>query len=186
MNQAIEKPGTAERYIAATNSSDLSLNPNARTDADVLIAAGLICKDDSRFDLALRFYRMKATGDMTPFRELSEIAGGWLWARSYRRGRTRLHGLQARDLATRVLFWWLNPICTACGGHGHPKMPNSPNINYGHDCGICHGTGQYPIQRIVPPGTADEARWLVDELDLFTGLVFAEMSRALAPRLELD
>lgn len=37
-----EKPGLDERYIGATNSSNLTLNPDANCDATQLIAAGLL------------------------------------------------------------------------------------------------------------------------------------------------
>jgi hypothetical protein len=180
-----EKPSVSERYVRATNSRDLSVDYSQRTDADVLLAAAYASAGNAAASLALRFYRLRATGDMTPFRELADIAGAWLLGRSMRRGRRKLRGIEARDLATRTLFYWLNPSCTACNGLGHPLMPNSPVINYGHDCPTCHGTGQYPIHRIVPPGTSDEARWLVDEMDRLCGIVFNDMARLLVNRLDL-
>ena len=146
-----EKPTISERYIGATNSRDLSLDFNKRTDADVLLAAGYAAAGNAAASLALRVCRMKPTGDKTPFRELADIAGAWLLGRSRHKGRRKLAPIQARDLATRTLFYWLNPACPPCGGLGHPLMPNSPVINFGHDCPVCHGTGKYPIHRIVPP-----------------------------------
>lgn len=185
MSQAIEdRPTIAERYIGATNSRDLTVNPEARTDADVLLAAGYASAGNAAASLALRFYRLKATGDMGPFSELAGIAGRWLHRRSYYKGRKHMSALQARDLATRTMFWWLNPVCKPCDGRGHPLIPNSPVINHGHNCPVCHGTAQYPIHRIVPPGTADEARWLVDEMNRQCAFVFADMARLLAPKLD--
>lgn len=183
-----DKPSIEERYVAATNSRDLSLKPQARTDADILLAAGYAAAGNARASLALEFYRLKATGDLAEFRRLSDIAGSWLCGRSMRKGRRKMAMIQARDLATRVLFWWRAPACQPCGGRGHPLMPNSPVINFGHDCDVCRGTGQYPIHRIVPPGTADEARWLVDEVDQLCAFVFADMARLLScqmPSLDL-
>ena len=185
MSYVAERPPTiGERYIGATNSSDLSLNPEARTDADVLLAAGYAAAGNKAGALALRIYRMKASGDRAAFNELASIASRWLHGRSFRGGRKRLSSLQARDLAARAMFWWLDPVCKPCNGLGHPLIPNSPVINHGHNCPVCHGKGQYPIHRIVPPGTADEARWLVDELDRQCAFVFADMARLLAPTLE--
>jgi hypothetical protein len=178
-----DRPGIAEQYISASNARDITVDPDKRTDADVLLAAGYAASNNAAASLALRFYRLRATGDMTPFSELAEIAGEWLLGRSMRGGRRRLRGVQARDLATRTMFWWLQPACKPCAGRGHPLMPHSPVINYGHDCPTCHGTGQYPIHRIVPAGTADEARWLVDELDRMTGIVFKDMARLLAANI---
>lgn len=180
-----EKPSIGERYERATNSRDLSVDAQRRTDADVLLAAAYAASGNAAASLALRFYRMRATGDKTPFRELADIAGVWLLGRSRRKGRRDLNEIQAKDLATRTLFYWLDPVCKPCNGLGHPLMPNSPVINFGHDCPVCHGTGQYPVHRIVPPGTADEARWLIDEMDRMTGIVFNDMARLLAPKLDL-
>ena len=180
-----EKPTIEERYIGATNARDLSLDFNKRTDADILLAAAYAAAGNVHASLALRFYRLRATGDMSPFQELTDIAGAWLLGRSMRRGRRKLRGIEAKDLATRTLFYWLNPSCTACNGLGHPLMPNSPVINFGHDCPVCHGTGKYPIHRIVPPGTSDEARWLTDEMDRMCVIVFNDMARLLVPRMEL-
>ena len=185
MQQADEKMTVGEHYERATNSRDLSLRAECKTDADVLLAAGYATSGNAAASLALRFYRMRATGDKTPFRELADIAGAWLMGRSMRKGRRKLCGVEARDLATRTLFYWLSPACPSCNGLGHPLMPNSPVINYGHDCPVCHGTGRYPIHRIVPPGTSDEARWLVDEMDRMCGIVFNDMAKMLANRMEL-
>ena len=187
MSQADERPGMAERYIGAANSSDLHLSGSEgpRTDADILLAAGYATAGNAAASLALRFYRIKATGDMADFKELTEIAGRWLHGRSFRRGRKSIRRVQAIDLARRAMFWWLNPVCKPCDGRGHPLIPDTARINYGHDCPTCHGGGQYPIHRIVPVGTADEARWLVDELDRYCAVVFNNMARRLAPTLEL-
>lgn len=180
-----DRPTLQEKYIAATGSRDLTLpaDGSTRTDADILLAAGYAASGNTRAALALDFYRLKATGDLAEFRRLSDLSGRWLCGRSMRSGRRKMKMIEARDLATRVLFWWRSPACQPCGGRGHPLMPNSPVINHGHDCPVCHGTGQYPIHRIVPPGTADEARWLVDEMDSLCAIVFNDMARLLARQM---
>lgn len=185
-----DRPTLQERYSAATQSRDLTLplDGSTRTDADILLAAGYAAAGNTRASMALDFYRLKATGDLADFRRLADLAGTWLRVRSLRGGRRKMSMIQARDLATRVLFWWRSPACTPCAGRGHPLMPNSPVINPAHDCTVCHGTGMYPIHRIVPPGTADEARWLADKVDELCGIVFQDMARQLArqmPNLEL-
>lgn len=171
-----------ERFVAATQSRDLTLPTDgaSRTDADILLAAGYAAAGNARATLALDFYRLKVTGDLAEFKKLSEVAGRWLRERSMRSGRRKMRMIEARDLATRVLFWWRDPVCKSCSGRGHPLMPDSPVINYGHKCPVCHGSGQYPIHRIVPPGMADEARWLVDEMDSLCAVIFNDMARLLA------
>ena len=105
---------------------------------------------------------------------------------SLRKGRRDLSRIQACGLAWRVLLWWVDPTCRPCAGHGHPKMPDSPNINYGHNCGACHGTGRTPAERVVPHGMSDEALWLVEEIDKQCAFIFSDMAKLLAPRLTLD
>jgi hypothetical protein len=180
-----DKPTIAEQYIRASNSGHLVVDPDKKTDADLLLAAGYASSGNRRSMLALRFYRLKANDDISAIPELSSIAGHWLLRRSMRSGRKKLKGIEARDLATRAMIWWMKPVCKPCHGHGHPLMPNSPVINYGHDCPVCHGTGQYPIHRVVPPGTSDEARWLIDQLDSMCHLIFTDMAKLLRPSLDL-
>jgi hypothetical protein len=167
----IEKPTIEERYVRVTSSRDLSIDPNRRTDADYLLAAGYAAAGNAAASMALRFYNLRM-GDKLAIRDLSDIAGAWLLGRSMRKGRKKLRGVEARDLATRTLFYWAEPVCKPCNGLGHPLMPNSPVINYGHDCPVCHGT-------------SDEARWLIDELDRLCGLIFHDMARALSNKLDL-
>lgn len=188
MNYSTANPDrvtTEERYAGATNARNLTLplDGGSRTDADILLAAGYASAGNARASMALLFYRLRATGNMAGFREVVNIAGDWLHGRSLRRGRRRMSRLQGQDLAARVIYWWLNPACKPCAGRGHPLMPDSPVINHGHNCGVCHGTGKYPIHRIVPPGTSDEARWLVDEIDQHCGLVFNDMARLLSRQM---
>jgi hypothetical protein len=180
-----EKPSLEERYAAATNSSDLSLNPNKATDADVLLAAAYASTNNQRGSLGLRFWRMKAKQDMAALHELAAIAGFKLHKRSKYKGRKKLRSIEARDLAARAIIWWTNPVCRPCNGLGHPLMPHSPVIHFGHDCPVCHGSGQYPLHRVVPPGCADEARWLVDEIDAMCRVVFNDMAPLMANRMTL-
>lgn len=185
MNTTEDRPTIEDRYLSAMNSCDLSIDFNRRTDADILLAAGYAASGNATGTLALRFYRLRANGEKSGIRDLSDIAGAWLLGRSMRKGRKKLRGVEAKDLAARTLFYWADPVCKPCNGLGHPLMPNSPVINYGHDCPVCHGIRRYPIHRIVPPGTSDEARWLIDELDRLCGLIFQDMARALSNKLEL-
>ena len=55
MNQTAERPGISERYALAARSSDLTVNPDARTDADMLLAAGYAAAGNEYASLALRF-----------------------------------------------------------------------------------------------------------------------------------
>jgi hypothetical protein len=65
-------------------------------------------------------------------------------------------------------------------------MPDSPTINYGHNCIACRGTGQTPAERVVPFGQSDEALWLVGEIDKHCAFIFADIAKLLAPKLNLE
>ena len=163
-----------ERYIKAIHTGDLSADSK---DADTLIAAAYAGKRH-KYTLALEFYRLQA-GDTAGLNRLAGVAGQWLHNRSRRKGRKRFTALQARDIATRALIWWMNPTCKACSGIGHPLITGTPVINFGHDCGVCHGTAKHPIQRVVPIGTSSEAMWLVDYLDEQVTMVFYDIRKLL-------
>jgi hypothetical protein len=172
-----------ERYSSATRSSNLTVSATRTTDADVLLAAGYAAQKNYKAMQALEFYRLQG-GDMAGFNRLAGVAGQWIHNRSRRQGRKRRNALQARDIASRALLWWMNPTCKACNGIGHPLITGTPVINYGHDCGVCHGTGKYPIQRVVPVGSSDEARWLIDHIDWMVHSIFDDMAKLLYKRLK--
>ena len=186
MSKDPEKPTISERYVAATNSRDLTLNPIKRTDADILLAAGYAASGNTAGTLALRFYRLKATGDRSDFRELVDLTGEWLRSRSNYKGRRQLSRVQANEVAARTMLWWIDNTCRVCDGHGHPKIPDAPTINYGHDCGFCHGTRKIPVNRVVPHGMSDEALWLENEIDKQCAFIFSDMAKLLAPKLNLE
>jgi hypothetical protein len=173
---------TAERYISATRSSNLAVSTQRVSDADTLLAAGYAAQKNHKAMLALEFYRLQ-TGDMGGFNRLTGVAGQWLHNRSRRKGRKRLNALQAREIASRALIWWMKPTCKACNGIGHPLITGTPVINFAHDCEVCHGTGKHPIQRVVPIGSSDEARWLIDQLDAMVFNVFGDMAKLLSKRI---
>lgn len=166
-----------DRYIQATQSSNLTLKPNSQTDVDVLMAAGFVSSGNSQASLALRFFRMKFTGDTTPFNELSEIAGHWIAREG--RGYRRMSKAKAYDIASKTLFWWLNPTCKTCNGIGHPLIPNSNTINYAHKCTSCAGSGLYPLHSIVPQGTSEAAHRLIDNLNDQCSIALTGMKRCL-------
>lgn len=167
-----------DRYIQATQSSNLTLKPNSQTDVDVLLAAGLTSSENSQMALALRFFRMKFTGDTAPFNELSTIAGHWLHHASRRRSNRCLSRAQSIDVASKTLFWWLNPSCRDCNGLGHPKL-QSNLLNYAHNCPSCNGTGKYPLTKIAPLGTAQQAHDLIDHLNSQCDTALRHMKRRL-------
>lgn len=183
-----EKPGIAERYMMASQSSNLSLNPERVHDVDVLIASALAKKDGSMC-LALKVARMQATGSNAGIHAMAAEAGQWLLRASRVRSRFGSHLRsvaksslttgQANRLALAVLRWMKSPVCTVCGGHGHPKMENAPILNTELICPACHGDGVVPLVNAVRNKYIDQAKWLVSELEHQGARAFEEMSQRL-------
>ena len=113
-----ERPDIAERYATATNSDDLTPALAGRTDADVLLAAGIAARNDPRRQLAMAAFRMSVRGDMTGLMEVVDAADGWLVGHLSRGGRRPLPRATRRQLVVDTLQWWIAPICGYCGGTG--------------------------------------------------------------------
>ena len=108
-----------EQYARATQARNLSLEPDALTDADVLLAAGYAAQGDPGKAAALTIYRALVTGAPTSMHEAVEWGARWLEDRATRNtGRA-----QRRRIAQQVLGWMRN-----------------------HKCPHCHGTGLLPVE----------------------------------------
>lgn len=175
----MHKQNLHERYLCAARTKRLSLDAQRSTAADVLLAAGMASQHDEKSRVALRFARLKS-GDVAEFSALKDVAGTWLYVRSKRAGRARLKSASAGELASKVLFYWMNDTCRVCHGRGHPTMLNAPTLDTSRDCPACHATGREPVSRIVQPEYVDEARWLIDQLDVISHGVFHRMQKLLA------
>lgn len=180
-------PTTGERYIRASQTSDLRIKPG-RCDADTLLAAGFAAAGNENGTLALGLYRMRATGDRTGFLRMTDLSANWIIGRSIRPGRNmlpRIARIEASDTARAVLQWWLNPTCTACEGRGHPIVPGTARLDDSRECPECHGTGKSLVEHVVQQHLKPHARWLAGEYDGMAGAIFAAMARLLAPRIDL-
>lgn len=190
----LDRPGTEERYLRATASSDLRVDADVATDADSLLAAAYAScrgRDADRKRLALRVYRLRATGDMGGARAIADEMSGWIVARSMpsggrlRRSAPLIKRIQAFDVALTVLKWWQHQACPSCEGRGHPLMPNAPVLDTTRQCPDCRGTGVTPLERLMRQEHAGYARWMAGELDGLCSIVFNDMARLLRPALEL-
>ena len=177
----------SEAYLSATMSSNLRLNPERVTDADRLLAAAYASKD-SRHDLALRVWRIRATGTMQGAHALAEDLGALMRSQSMRKRGGYLRtgvGLtfgQAKGVAMTVLKWWQHPTCRVCGGHGHPKMLNAPVLDTNVECPACHGTGKVPLT--IRQEYGDGARWVISEMESLSAMVWDDMARRLKQQMD--
>lgn len=182
-----ERRSTAERYLAATASSNLGVDAEKPGDVDKLIAAGLAARDP-RKDLALRVWRVRATGSTRGVRRLAEELGGMLVMHFVNRRQARhlriqptkpIEQAKATMVAMTVLKWWQQTRCPACDGLGHPKMANAPVLDATRNCPHCHGTGVAPLELRVRTEHIVHARWLVSQMESLSAAVFDQMTRHL-------
>lgn len=182
--------GMAEKYLSATASSHLQVDAEKPGDVDKLIAAGALARD-GRKDLALRVWRVRATGSVRGAHRLADELGEMLVEKEIRirpvrhaRNRRVLSLHQARFLAITVLKWWRQPRCPVCDGLGHPKIANAPILDTTRECQHCHGTGVTPLELRVPHEHIEHARWLVSQMESLSALVFDQMARKLNTQMD--
>lgn len=174
----------AEKYLAATNSTQLAVDPDHVCDADRLLAAAYATAGDPRRSLALDVYRLRATADMRGARGIAERMAIEVIEQAKPRGRhpysarsvaSTISRVEAMDLCIAVLKWWHMQTCPACNGRRHPTIPGTPHLDVTRACSHCHGTGIRPLRKHIKPQHLRLAEWLVGALDGLTALVFSDM-----------
>lgn len=179
------RPTIAERYGSASETSDLRLRDDRRTDADVLLAAAYASRGDRRGMIALATYRMKLTGDRHGIAQVVEEAMGWLIGRGARSGgKAKLGRPEARHISETVLRWWLDDVCRRCHGRRYELVPGTQIVS-DNLCHTCHGTGKRPLEHMLDKKRVDSGRWLAAELDSLTSYIVADMAGVLNERLSV-
>jgi len=176
-------PTMAERYASAARSGDLTPHLDRRTDADVLLAAGIAASKDPRKMLALNLYRMRITGDMTGLFDVVDRADGWMAHRLAHKGNRPMASYARRQLVADILSWWLDPVCGYCEGRMFVKVEDAARLST-VACESCHGAGHRPLARSVPHAHVKHAQWLADELDKLVLIITGEMARLLGTRIK--
>ena len=115
-----------EAYESATSSSNLTLDPEKRTDADILVASAW---SDAQLGEALARLNTKCT--LSRVLEISQ---------QLQLPRRRI----PEEIIPHTLHWWLHQTCTDCNGHGYTKTPGAPALS-AHQCPVCKGTGKKRI-----------------------------------------
>ena len=174
-----------ERYLSAAATSSLKVEAEKSTDVDIIIAAGFAVRDNARKALALKLLRARESGRLS---EVHTIAGA-LAAMLYGRGKQGKHHLAARGqqickddskaVAYRVMRWWINPTCRACNGLKHATMVNAPVLDTATVCPACNGSGMAPLENVVPHKHAENARWMVSEIESLIAMTVSSVSRRL-------
>lgn len=155
MQDTQDKPAIDEQYATAIHASNLRVEGERRSQADVLMAyawspvrvGGALLRLHSEWDAAahprkgtpgymhemgLLLGKLKVLPDVRYQLEIKVQS----WAIE-----------DARTLTSLVLIWWLDRACPACHGVRWKAIANTPSLS-GKFCPRCHGTGQanFPAQ----------------------------------------
>ena len=174
-------PTMQEQYLTATNSTNLKVEEHRTTDADKLLAAAYASSGDPAKVLALAVWRMGATGKAEGFNLLVDLFDAWTYTIRLK----RKPGKMSRETVKRVLWWWCNQTCQACGGRGHPIIDGTPVLDETRDCPECGGTGKADIRRLVHGPQQDLALQIVAELERLSAMVFSDMAKKLKKDLDM-
>ena len=145
-----DRAGIEEQYSQACTSSNLRVEADRRSPADVLIASGM---SNSRLGGALMRLRAEYGSDSVPRRNAS--------ATDHRLMMSRLKTLPAvlgavaaqahswgidrpEAVALAVVSHWLDNICRHCEGRGKEKIKDTPTLS-GKNCKHCRGTGRIDL-----------------------------------------
>ena len=174
-----ERQSVGERYLNAASSG----HP-AGCDVDVLLAVGWAASSPRKqFGLAL--WRLRATVSRPGFDLVLRSAIELLHSRTRRpRHGTRLLLTEAeqRTVASDVLRWWIEPICRFCQGRG--RQTGQGGALLPTPCKACSGERHMPLAQVVPAAYLGAARWLADEFDRHTALVFAAAAARLREAMD--
>lgn len=151
-----------EAYTSATTASNLRVQADRRSDADILIAAGwapgmlggALMRLHSEWDSTARKVATK-TDAMLLFGQLKSLPRVLEMISAWADGR----GMESpRTLAQAVTAHWLDNNCHKCHGRGKEVIPGTPML--GRQCGACNGAGK----RREPRGIAGrDALAMMDE-----------------------
>ena len=132
-----------EKYLIASNTSNLRVVAESVGAGDVLIAAGW---SPGRIGSALMRLHTRPTRD-----NLEQIHTQVAMEAD------RLRIANPGAVASAVIAWWVDRVCPVCHGRKYDKIENTPTLS-DIECPKCHGTGEKKI-----PHLADGSRlaaWL--------------------------
>lgn len=140
--------GISERYITASNTSNLRINQDHVTDADVLIAAGLtpgilghaLMRLHGEWDAFSRSRKIDRTEAILALGQLKSLQACQSALVAWATGK----GMEdAGRVALSVLGYWLDSVCHPCHGRGFESIRNTPAL--GKVCKCCEGSGRAKV-----------------------------------------
>lgn len=145
-----DRAGIEEQYSQACTSSNLRVEADRRSPADVLIASGI---SNSRLGGALMRLRAEYGSDSVPRRNASATDHRLMMSRLktlpavLAAVSTQAHGWgidRPEAVALAVVSHWLDNICRHCEGRGKEKIKDTPTLS-GKNCKHCRGTGRIDL-----------------------------------------
>lgn len=149
MNDNNDRPDIAERYATACNASNLRVEAERGSSADVIIAAGWL--PSKAVGAVLLRLHTKYTRDGLEFVHAQALEQA---------DNERITNADA--VVSAVIAWWLAKLCKACEGVKFKLIPGTPSLS-AKACNKCRGTGEINL----PHGEAGKkiARWLDESVE---------------------
>ncbi len=118
---------TEERYISATNTSNLRVEADRNGPGDILICAGW-----SASTLGLALMRLHTKPDTAALEKVHQQVAM----------RASEWGIERPDVvASAVIAWWLDKVCKTCHGRKFDAIAGTPALS-AIVCPVCKGTGE--------------------------------------------
>lgn len=163
--------GVLEQLARAEVSSDLT-HRERFCDVDVLGAAGM-AGINIRHICA---FRLKFLNDTTELDSAKRLFAEWARSAMRRRG---VDTSGASRMGVQALTYWLDPLCTGCGGLKFEAIEGAPTLS-DRPCKCCGGSGRKPIKRHGAEG--EVFRDLLDRADAAVATVHFAISAKLGER----
>lgn len=129
-----------QKYSRSINSSNLRDDEHNHS-TEILAAAAMA---ERTAKLGTLLFRVKYCNDATTY---SALFAGWMGIVETKAGvRQWPSDVSASKVARISLDYWLNDLCTVCGGMGHEPLEHVPQVLHDEPCSCCHGTAKRPIE----------------------------------------
>lgn len=138
-----ERPSVFERLSTAVSSSDLTMDPDHRTDVDFITALGIAGSRHSA--VASPMMRLHLSGTNTNLRAaFNSVLSLVKRLNAKKNWRLRPHSLNT--VALQALSHHVAPTCPHCQGRKFELQEGSPVLS-AKACTHCRGTGRRPVQK---------------------------------------
>ena len=150
------RPDINEQYTSATHASNLRVEADSRSQADILIAAGwaharlgsALLRLHSEWDGAAHPKFSKAAGMAVYLHDMAMLLGRLKSLPDVREQvaiqADRWNMENPLHVSASVLQWWLARQCQACNGTRFEVISGTGRQS-GKVCRVCHGSGESPV-----------------------------------------